>query len=310
MEKIAVVGAGLMGHGIAQVFACAGHPVAITDPHPDALASAPARVAANLERMGLDPGPAEAIELRRELEDAVADADVVFEAAPEDLELKRGLFERISRAVGADTILATNTSVIRVGEIGANAVDPGRVVGTHWWNPPFLVPLVEVVEAEATRPETVSSTIELLEGAGKTPVHVRKDIPGFIGNRLQHALFREAFSLLDAGVCDAETVDRVIKNGFGMRLAVLGPTENADLVGLDLLLPIHDYLFPHLDRAQVPARVLEEHVERGELGMKTGRGFRAWTPDEAQAVRERLLDHLVQATRATNDDDRKERQLR
>jgi 3-hydroxybutyryl-CoA dehydrogenase len=301
MEKIAVVGAGLMGHGIAQVFACAGHEVAITDPQPDALESVPARVAANLDRMGLDPVAAEAIELEPELEAAVAGADVVFEAAPEDLALKRELFARISRTTGG--ILATNTSVIRVTEIAADAVDPGRVVGTHWWNPPFLVPLVEVVQAEQTRPETVRTTIDLLERVGKSPVHVRKDIPGFIGNRLQHALFREAFSLIDEGVCDAETVDRVVKQGFGLRMAVLGPTETTDLVGLDQLLSVHAYLFPHLDRAEEPARVLKDHVERGELGMKTGRGFRDWTPEEAQALRERLLDHLVEATR-------KERQLR
>jgi len=115
---------------------------------------------------------------------------------------------------------------------------------------------------------------------------------------------------VDAGVCDAETVDRVVKQSFGLRLPVLGPAENADLIGLDMTLAVHDYVLPHLDRTPGPAAVLREHVENGELGMKTGRGFRVWTADEAQAVRERLLDHLVQATRATDDHTRKERQLR
>jgi 3-hydroxybutyryl-CoA dehydrogenase len=309
-ERIAVVGAGLMGHGIAQVFACAGHEVTITDPDREVLETVPERVRANLERMELDPGAAEAIELCRELEQALEGARVVFEAAPEDLALKRDLFERASRAVERDTILATNTSVMSVSEIGADAVEPGRVVGAHWWNPAYLIPLVEVVQAERTAPETVERTIDLLERVGKSPVHVRRDIPGFVGNRLQHALWREAFALVDAGVCDAETVDRVVKQSFGLRLPVLGPAENADLIGLDLTLAVHDYVLPHLDRTPGPARVLRQHVERGELGMKTGRGLRDWTADEAQAVRERLLDHLVQSTRATDDHTRKERQLR
>ncbi len=309
-ERIAVVGAGLMGHGIAQVFACAGHEVAITDPHPAALESVPDRVRANLERLELDPRAAETIGLHDELETAVESADVVFEAATEELSLKRDLFERMSRSARPETILATNTSVISVGEIAAGALKPERVVGTHWWNPPYLIPLVEVVQAERTSPETVRQTVDLLERAGKTPVHVRRDVPGFVGNRLQHALWREAFALVDAGVCDAETVDRVVTQSFGLRLPVLGPAANADLVGLDLTLAIHDYVLPHLDRTPEPAQVLRDHVERGELGMKTGRGFRAWTADEAQVVRERLLDHLVQATRATEHHNGKERQLR
>ena len=310
LERIAVVGAGLMGHGIAQVFACGGHEVAITDPDPAVLASVPKRVAANLELMELDPVAAEAIELCSELEHALAGADVVFEAAPEDMALKCGLFERASEAVGPETILATNTSVMSVGEIGADAIDPGRVVGTHWWNPPYLIPLVEVIQAEETRPETVARTIGLLERVGKSPVHVRRDIPGFVGNRIQHAMWREAFALIEAGVCDAETVDRVVKASFGLRLPVLGPAENADLIGLDLTLAVHEYVLPHLDRTPGPAGALRRHVENGELGMKTERGFREWTADEAQAVRERLLAHLVQATRAAESQTRKESQLR
>jgi 3-hydroxybutyryl-CoA dehydrogenase len=300
MERIAVVGGGLMGHGIAQVFACAGHEVAITDPDPAALASVHERARANLERIGLDPASADAIELHDELEDALAGADFVTEAVSENLELKQDLFARMSRVT--DAILATNTSVISVGEIAADAERPERVVGTHWWNPPYLIPLVEVVQAKRTSDETVARTIELLERVGKTPVHVRRDIPGFVGNRLHHAMWREAFALIDAGVCDATTVDIVIKNSFGLRLAALGPAENADLIGLDLTLSIHEYLLPHLDRSPGPATVLREHVTRGELGMKTGRGFLEWTAEEAQAVRERLLEHLARTTRAADDD--------
>jgi 3-hydroxybutyryl-CoA dehydrogenase len=174
------------------------------------------------------------------------------------------------------------------------------VVGTHWWNPPYLVPLVEVVQAEATSTDVVSRAMELLATAGKSPVHVLRDIPGFVGNRLQHALWREAFALVGDGVCDAETVDRVVKSGFGLRLPMLGPMETADLVGLDLTLAIHEYILPYLDRTPGPAPILREKVERGELGMKTGRGFRPWTEDQAQSVRERLIDQLAEAVQGNS----------
>ena len=295
-ERIAVVGAGLMGHGIAQVMAAAGHRVAITDPVAEVLATVPGRVRANLERLDATTEPADAIEIHRELEDTVADADVVFEAAPERLELKQDLFERISRIVSPDTILATNTSVIPIGEIAVRTQDPGRVLGTHWWNPPYLVPLVEVVQADSTRPETVERTIDLLRRAGKSPVHVRKDVPGFVGNRMQHALWREAISIVDQGICDAEAVDRIVKESFGLRLSVLGPIENADLVGLDLTLDIHSYLLQHLEASGEPAPLLRALVDRGELGMKTGRGLRTWSEHEAETVRLRLFDHLVAIT--------------
>ena len=293
-ERIAVVGAGLMGHGIAQVFAVAGHDVTVTDAALETLGTVAARVAANLERVGADPSPVLArITTDESLEEALAGADFVVEATPEDLNLKRDLFERMSRAAGPETILATNTSVMSVGTIGELAHDRGRVVGTHFWNPPHLIPLVEVTQGELTRPATVSATMALLERAGKAPIHVKRDIPGFVGNRLQHALWREAISLVEHGVCDAESVDAVVKTSFGLRLPVLGPLENADLVGLDMTLAIHDYVLPHLDSTPGPSPLLEQLVEVGDLGMKTGQGFRTWTPEESDAVRARLFDHLV-----------------
>jgi 3-hydroxybutyryl-CoA dehydrogenase len=180
-----------------------------------------------------------------------------------------------------------------VGEIGARAARRERILGTHWWNPPYLIPLVEVVQAEATAGEVVQRTIALLAEVGKTPVHVRRDVPGFVGNRLQHALWREAIAIVAAGICDAETVDTVVKQSFGRRLGVLGPLENADLVGLDLTLAIHRYVLPHLDRTPGPAPLLRDKVAAGQLGMRTGEGFRRWRPGEPEAVRERLLRFLA-----------------
>ncbi len=294
---IAVIGAGLMGHGIAQIFAAAGHGVSIHDPDGDALASVPGRVRAIFELLGQDPGGAERITLCADFEAAVQNADFVFEAAPEKLEIKQDIFERLGRAAGPRAVLATNTSAIPIGEIAERANDPGRVVGTHFWNPPFLVPLVEVVQADKTEPAVVESTIRLLDDAGRMPVHVKRDIPGFIGNRLQHALKREAIALVAAGVCDADTIDRVVKGGFGARMAVLGPMEQSDLVGLDLTLDIHKVLISDLDRTAGPHAYLVDKVEAGDLGMSTGRGFRDWTPDEAAEVRERLANFLAAAAR-------------
>jgi 3-hydroxybutyryl-CoA dehydrogenase len=294
-ERIAVVGAGLMGHGIAQVLSCAGYEVAIHDPDREALRSVPPRVRRNLELLGLDPASADAIELHGDLASCVEGAGFAFEAAPERVELKQALFHELDALLSPGVVLATNTSVISIGEIARDTAHPERVVGTHWWNPPYLIPLVEVVQAEGTSDAVVTRTIELLEAAGKSPVHVRRDIPGFVGNRLQHALWREAFALVEDGVCDAETIDRVVKKSFGLRLPVLGPMETADLVGLDLTLDIHGYILPHLDRTPGPAPILRAKVERGELGMKTGRGFRTWTDDEARRVRENLLEHLAAA---------------
>jgi 3-hydroxybutyryl-CoA dehydrogenase len=295
-ERIAVVGAGLMGHGIAQVFAEAGRQVGVWDPDPAARASTIHRVRANLGATGRSGADEVAgrIAVHDSLEAAVGVADVVVEAAPEDLPLKQELFERLDRLAPAGATLATNTSVMSVGEIGARAARRERVLGTHWWNPPYLIPLVEVVQAEATADEVVQRTIALLAEVGKTPVHVRRDVPGFVGNRLQHALWREAIAIVAAGICDAETVDTVVKQSFGRRLGVLGPLENADLVGLDLTLAIHRYVLPHLDRTPGPAPLLRDKVAGGQLGMRTGEGFRRWSPGEPEAVRERLLRFLAE----------------
>ncbi|HYA07400.1 MAG TPA: 3-hydroxyacyl-CoA dehydrogenase family protein, partial [Xanthobacteraceae bacterium] len=258
--RIAVVGAGLMGHGIAQVFALAGHDVTITDSVASSLATAKSRIAANLRDLGDDESALSRVTACADLADAVRDADYVVEAILEDLALKQKLFAEIERHVRPDTILASNTSVIPITAIMQSVARRERALGTHWWNPPFLVPLVEVIETQWTAPETVAWTMELHEKAGKQPAHVKKDVPGFIGNRLQHALWREAISLVERGICDAETVDAVIKASFGRRLAVLGPLENADLVGTDLTLAIHNTVLPAIDSTPGPSPYLQALV--------------------------------------------------
>lgn len=292
---MAVVGAGLMGHGLAQVFAEAGAEVSIHDPLPEQLGSVLERVSANLRSLGRDVGAAGRISPCERLDDAVAGAELVIEAGPEDPAIKQSIFGQLDSLAPAGTILATNTSSIPIGQIAAGAADRGRVIGTHWWNPPYMIPLVEVVPTSDTREDAVTRTIEFLRTAGKTPVRIKRDVPGFVGNRLQHALWREAIALVAEGVCDAETVDTVIKNSFGLRLAVLGPLENADLVGLDLTLAIHEQILPYIDRTPGPSPYLQELVAAERLGMKSGEGFRRWSATEAEAVRRRLTAHLSAA---------------
>jgi 3-hydroxybutyryl-CoA dehydrogenase len=281
-ERIAILGGGLMGHGIAQVFACAGRAVRITDPSAEVRAGLLARVAANLAEIGQPAEAVNQIEVVSSLQACVAGADFVFEAAPEDLELKQRIFAEVEQAAPAGAILASNTSVIPIGRIMAQVATKHRALGTHWWNPPFLVPLVEVIRAAETFDAAIAATMSLLQRVGKAPVEVKKDTAGFVGNRLQHALWREAFALIEEGVCEPATIDAVIKSSFGPRLAALGPIENADLVGLELTRAIHKYVLPALSRAETPSHLLDKLIAEGRLGFKSGRGFLDW-PESAQA---------------------------
>jgi 3-hydroxybutyryl-CoA dehydrogenase len=290
--RIAVIGAGLMGHGIAQVFAVAGHNVTITDSFAQNLDTAKSRIAANLRDLGEGESALALVRPCADLAEAVRDADYVVEAVSEDLPLKQKLFAEIEHHVGPDTILASNTSVIPITAIMQNLAARERALGTHWWNPPFLVPLVEVIETQWTSPEAIAWTMELHTAAGKKPAHVKKDVPGFIGNRLQHALWREAISLVENGICDAETVDAVVKASFGRRLPVLGPLENADLVGTDLTLAIHNIVLAAIDRRPEPSPYLQKLVADKKLGFKSGEGFRKWSADAQAALRAKVMRHL------------------
>ena len=293
--RIAVIGAGLMGHGIAQVFALAGHDVTIYDPAVAILDSAKARILTNLKELGDDQSAVERVRPIADLAAAVRDADYVVEAVLEDLALKQKLFVEIEQHVREQTILASNTSVIPITKIMGGLRGRSRALGTHWWNPPYLVPLVEVIGTQWTSQQAIDWTIALHKAAGKMPVHVKKDVPGFVGNRLQHALWREAIALVEHGICDAETVDTVIKASFGRRLAVLGPLENADLVGTDLTLAIHQTVLPDIEYRRGPSPYLEALVAQKKLGFKSGEGFRKCSADEQAALRAKVLQHLKKA---------------
>lgn len=305
IRNISVIGAGLMGHGTAQIFATRGYNVTMQDINNEALSKARQNIRFNLNLMvergighreEIEPS-IERIKTTLDLGEAASEAQFVIEAVSERLGLKQRIFQDLDSLCSSETILATNTSVMSITEIAQKAQGRERIIGTHFWNPPYLIPLVEVIRGEETSLEVTDSTFELLRLVDKQPVRVNRDVPGFVGNRLQHALWREAISIVEKGIADPETVDEVIKKGFGIRLAVLGPLENADMVGLDLTLAIHDYILKHIEHSPEPLPLLKEKVERGDLGSKTGQGFYRWLPPRLKGVQNSLLDYLLKWTK-------------
>ena len=291
IDNVVVVGAGIMGLGIAQVFAQGGKNVVLIDPFPAAIAAASGKIKNNVELLMaeglLDVVSSTEIINRIQFAADISqakDADLVIEAIPEKIELKETLFKELESACSNDTIIASNTSGIPITKLAGMIHHPERVIGTHFFNPAHLIPLVEVTQTESTDAGVIQQILDLLKAVGKQPVHVRKDIPGFIGNRLQHALAREAMSLMEQGVASAEDIDAVVKTSLAIRLVFTGPIEQRDFNGLDTHLSIAEYLYPELESASTPLTILREKVAVGELGLKSGRGFYDWTGKSASEV--------------------------
>lgn len=295
---IGVIGAGRMGGAIAQIFAAEGFGVVLVEPQASIRETVCARIDKICAVRSQPACASDRIALHAQLSSDIARCELVIEAAPEKLDVKQKIFEQLDGLCGPETVLATNTSVIPVTKIGAGAQRRERIVGTHFWNPPYAVRLVEVVQAEFTGQDAARRTMSLLASVGQIPVHVMKDVPGFIGNRLQHALKREAIALVQNGVCDAETVDLVVKKSFGARLGIMGPLEQSDLVGLDLTLDIHSVILRDLDRSVEPQRLLMEKVAAGKLGARVGEGFRTWTPEQRAELESRLDRALLLSGKA------------
>jgi 3-hydroxybutyryl-CoA dehydrogenase len=291
----------MMGSGIAQVFAaCPDLKVTIFIREKfeyDCMDKIAANLAVLTEKDILKKEDVEGIfgriRLTEDLEEAVKDADFVIECIPENMELKQDLFKSLEPLCRKDTIFATNTSVMSITKISEKCTEKSRVVGTHFWNPPYLIPLVEVVKSDYTSDDVMGKTMELLKKAGKHPIKVNKDVPGFVANRLQHAVWREAISIVERGIADAATVDEAVKYSFGLRLPKLAPMENADMVGTDLTLSIHSYILKHLENSAEPSPLLKEKVEKGELGFKTGKGFQEWTPEQVKESNDSLREYLI-----------------
>lgn len=283
MTTVAVVGTGLLGCGIAKVVARAGHPVTLHDASAASLAAAHAAVS--------DSADAVSVRAEPELERAVRDVAVVIEAVIEDLGLKQRLFSRMSE-VSPHAVLMSNSSVLPISRIAERTVRAERAVGTHWWNPPHLIPVVEVIRGQETSEAVVEQTTAFLAGLGKIPVRVERDLPGFIGNRLQHALWREALSLVSDGLCPAAEVDRIVAATLGVRLAERGPMAEMRHAGLDRVAEALASTVPLLNSDPRPCRLLRSKVSAGQLGSRSGQGFLAWPAGARERAAARLQHHL------------------
>lgn len=281
IKNITVVGAGLMGHGIGLAYALGGYQVTLNDVNEEVLHKAMANIKNNLEMLLANDVISQdsvsetiaRIKTNGHLEEAVQEADFVTEAVYEDLELKRKIFKDLDLYSPKHAILASNTSSLLISDFGSEVKREGKVIITHWFNPPHLVPVVEIVSGNNTSPETADLAYALLKKIGKIPVRISKEIPGFLVNRIQMALIREVWSLWEMGIASAEDIDLAVKGSMGLRLASMGPLEICDLGGLDLWFKVAQNLFKEINSSLEPPHLLKEKIERGEKGLKSGRGF-------------------------------------
>ncbi len=291
-----------MGHGIAHVLAQRADSVTMYDVSNEALDLADVRVRDTLESLVehgiLDQAEADGIAGRisgtTDLAEAAEGAAVVVEASPEDMELKRRLFTELERLVPPDTIIASNSSGMSVGDMTGHLAHQQRVVGSHFFLPAQVVPLVEVSRGPRTSDETMQWTIELWRSCGKRPIRIEKDVNGYVANRLQGALVREATNLVAEGVASAGDIDLAVQTSFGLRFMVSGPLEQRDLGGLDLHVALARGLWPHLSKSDRPFTPVVEMVERGDLGLKSGRGFFDWSGRDPEQVRRERTTQLIE----------------
>ena len=293
ISRVTIVGAGVLGHSIAQKFASEGYEVLVVDNNPDNLQQAKAQIDRNLDAL------AQADLLRRspqairenlsyfdDLTKAVDKVDLVIEAVTENLEVKRQLLATIEELTSEQTIIASNASSLVPSEYNQNVQDKTRVLGAHFFNPPHLLPLVELVYGPETADEVKTCMHQTLSAMGMHPIGVHKETPGFIGNRLQFALLKEAIAIVQEGVASPEDVDKVVKYGFGRRLSVMGPFEVFDFGGWDTIARVH----PNITGEATPKEILDK-VAQGKYGVKTGEGFYRWTP-EKEAEKRALINNI------------------
>jgi 3-hydroxybutyryl-CoA dehydrogenase len=301
IQRIGVIGAGLMGHAIALEFAAAGFGVWLHDRGEAELARARQTIDASLrlwQELGILTASQAAtvparLNLTSDLAAAVGDAEVVIEAVFEDLAIKQALFRQLDALAPPAAILASNTSTFMPSLLAESTERPAQVLVAHYFNPPHLLPLVELVRGPATADATIATMRDLYQRIGKRPVVVQKEAPGFVGNRMQVALLREALSIVEQGIATPEEVDTVIKSGFGRRLSVAGVFEVFDAAGWDVTLAVLDQLLPAISATNEAPVFVREKVAQGDLGIKSGRGFYDWTPEQAAALRARIAQALV-----------------
>lgn len=292
LEKIRIAGAGTMGYSIAEIFSEYGYDVTLYDVKEDALLKAKEYIDININSLGQEREKMSEISFTNR-KDCFQDADLVIECIIENLQIKHTFYKEISEIVKDETILATNTSGLSINEIAKAVYLPERLIGMHWFNPSNLVRLIEIIKGDATKDEVVQSIHNLCLAIHKKPVIVQKDVPGFVGNRIQFAILREVLSLIEAGVVDAEGIDDVMKYGLGFRYACAGPLQIADFGGLDTFHHISEYLMQDLNAAGCVPPLLEQLYQEGNYGVKTGKGFFDYGDEKGKsAIEERNVKML------------------
>ncbi|MDK2820654.1 MAG: 3-hydroxybutyryl-CoA dehydrogenase [Clostridia bacterium] len=301
IKRISVLGTGTMGHGIALLCALAGYEVRMYGRTEVSIERGFKQIQSGLQLLA-DNSIIETSQIRpavekitgvTSLDKAVLDAEFVIEAVAEDLNVKKDIFQEVDRCAPPEAILASNTSGFSPTLLAEATERPEKVVITHFWNPPHLLPLVEVVRGEKTSDDTMKLALSLIRKLGKKPIEVKKAIPGFVGNRLQLALLREALYIVENGWASVEDVDAAVKYSFGRRLAVTGPLESADLGGLDIFYSIQSYLNKDLCNSVKPSNLLKEKVEEGKLGTKSGSGFYNWQDDKVMTIKRTREQDLI-----------------
>ena len=299
-----ILGGGIMGGDIAIVFAANGWNVHLMSPSAKTRDALPARIETGLKKLGGAAKPGKVTTYA-----ALGDIDwsgvgMVVEAASEDLPLKQKLFAEVEALAGADVPIASNTSNFPIGGIGKNLKHRERVLGLHFFMPAHLVPLVEIVSSDATDPAVAQRLMALMKAFGKAPIWVKKDVPGFVGNRIQHAMLREALYLIDEGICDAEAIDTAVRYGFGFRFIACGPILQKEMSGWDTNFTVGSALYPHLYTNQAPPKILKDMVESNRLGMKTKRGFWEWTDEKIAREKAGIERRLQAGMEILKDDDK------
>ena len=301
IKTIAVIGSGIMGYGIAQVCAQAGYKTNITRKRVELLQQSIDKIRSNLQMLAekevitkdeVDKTISR-IEGKTSIVEAVADADFVIESVIEDMDVKKSVFEELDKSSPKHAILTTNTSTFTITEIASVTKRQDKVAGMHWWNPPYLMPLVEIIKSDKTSDETIDVIKELVLRLGKVPA-VCKDSPGFLGVRLQWALVNEAITMLEQGLASAEDIDTAVKMTLGFRTPILGPLETVDLGGMDTFFYAYDYLAEKLGEKYRPPGLLRHKVRSGELGIKSGKGFYRYTDESIKQIIKRRDEWLIE----------------
>jgi 3-hydroxybutyryl-CoA dehydrogenase len=295
VSQVAIVGGGIMGGDIATVFAAKNWLVHLMSPSPTTRSALGARIDAGLKKINADAACANNVATYARLEDiAWPVIDLVIEAVTEDLPLKQKLFAQLETLARADTPIATNTSNFQIGSVSQGLKSASRMAGLHFFMPAHLVPLVEVVSADTTEPAVAARLEQIMKGVGKAPIRVNKDVPGFVGNRLQQALMREAMWMIHDGVTTAEGIDTAVRYGFGFRFVACGPFLQKEMSGWDTNFAVATALYPELHTEKTPPPFFREMVERGHVGMKAKHGFWPWT-DESIAQEKARIEKALQA---------------